>query len=92
MAFIHFLKKNLGTDVKDLISTLADSQGECSIISSYKMDTQDSICPTRVRAMLASRACRSSVMIGDALGTNEMQKVRIFWFFFFLDVQSQSCC
>lgn len=62
-------------DVKDLISTLADNQGECSIISSYKMDTADSVCPSRVRAMLASRACRSSVMIGDALGRNEMQKI-----------------
>ncbi|KAL5791807.1 hypothetical protein ACOSP7_000401 [Xanthoceras sorbifolium] len=62
-------------DVKDLISTLADSQGECSIISSYKMDTRDSVCPSRVRAMLASRACRSSVKIGDALGKNEMQKI-----------------
>lgn len=63
------------TDVKDLISTLADNQGECSIISSYKMDTADSVCPSRVRAMLASRACRSSIMIGDALGRNEMQKI-----------------
>ncbi|KAJ6723436.1 DNA MISMATCH REPAIR PROTEIN MLH PMS MUTL [Salix koriyanagi] len=62
-------------DVKDLISTLADSQGECSIISRYKMDTADSICPSRVRAMFASRACRSSIMIGDALGRNEMQKI-----------------
>ncbi|KAG5231753.1 DNA mismatch repair family protein [Salix suchowensis] len=62
-------------DVKDLISTLADSQGECSIVSRYKMDTADSICPSRVRAMFASRACRSSVMIGDALGRNEMQKI-----------------
>lgn len=61
--------------MKDLISTLADSQGDCSIIGSYKMDTPDSVCPSRVRAMLASRACRSSVMIGDALGRNEMQKV-----------------
>ncbi|GMI69429.1 POSTMEIOTIC SEGREGATION 1 [Hibiscus trionum] len=62
-------------DVKDLISTLSDGQGECSIIGSYKMDTPNSVCPTRVRAMLASRACRSSVMIGDPLGRNEMQKI-----------------
>ncbi|KAI9181818.1 hypothetical protein LWI28_018950 [Acer negundo] len=62
-------------DVKDLISALADSHGECSIISSYKSGTQDSVCPSRVRAMLASRACRTSVMIGDALGRNEMQKI-----------------
>ncbi|KAJ7977551.1 DNA mismatch repair protein [Quillaja saponaria] len=62
-------------DVKDLISTLADSQGECSIVGSYKMDTVNSVCPSRVRAMLASRACRSSVMIGDPLGRIEMRKI-----------------
>lgn len=62
-------------DVKELISTLSDGQGECSIMSTYKMDTSDSICPSRVRAMLASRACRSSIMIGDALGRSEMQKI-----------------
>ncbi|KAL8234307.1 hypothetical protein R6Q59_020407 [Mikania micrantha] len=45
------------TDVKELISILADNQGECSIMGSYKMDTADSVCPPRVRAMLASRAC-----------------------------------
>ncbi|CAO2839733.1 unnamed protein product [Amaranthus hypochondriacus] len=62
-------------DVKELISTLSDGQGECSMMSTYKSDTLDSICPSRVRAMLASRACRSSIMIGDALGRNEMQKI-----------------
>ncbi|XP_074278976.1 DNA mismatch repair protein PMS1 [Silene latifolia] len=62
-------------DVKELISTLSDSQGECSMMTTYKMDTADSVCPSRVRAMLASRACRSSIMIGDALGRNEMSKI-----------------
>ncbi|XP_045830997.1 DNA mismatch repair protein PMS1 [Trifolium pratense] len=64
-------------DVKALISTLSDGDGhgECSIIGSYKQDSSDSLCPPRVRAMLASRACRSSIMIGDALGRNEMQKI-----------------
>lgn len=62
-------------DLKELISTLADSEEECSIISSYKMDTADSICPSRVRAMFASRACRMSVMIGDPLQKSEMQKI-----------------
>lgn len=65
------------TDVKELISILADSQGECSMIGSYRMDTADSVCPPRVRAMLASRACRSSVMIGTSLSRIEMQKVMI---------------
>jgi DNA mismatch repair protein PMS2 len=54
---------------------LADSQGDCSIISSYKLDTTDSVCPSRVRAMLASRACRMSTMIGDPLTKAEMKKV-----------------
>ncbi|KAJ4910213.1 DNA mismatch repair protein PMS1 [Raphanus sativus] len=62
-------------DLKDLISTLGDNHGECSVISSYKTSKTDSVCPSRVRAMLASRACRSSVMIGDALRKNEMQKI-----------------
>ncbi|GAB2281577.1 hypothetical protein Dimus_016158 [Dionaea muscipula] len=62
-------------DVKELISIIADGQGECSIMCTYKKDSADSICPSRVRDMLASRACRSSVMIGDALGRNEMQKI-----------------
>jgi DNA mismatch repair protein PMS2 len=54
---------------------LADSQGDCSIISSYKLDKTDSVCPSRVRAMLASRACRMSTMIGDPLTKAEMRKV-----------------
>ncbi|XP_020878258.1 DNA mismatch repair protein PMS1 isoform X1 [Arabidopsis lyrata subsp. lyrata] len=62
-------------DLKDLISTLGDNHGECSGVSSYKTSKTDSICPSRVRAMLASRACRSSVMIGDPLRKNEMQKI-----------------
>lgn len=65
-------------DVKELISILASSQEDCHIMHSYRKDTSDSICPPRVRAMLASRACRSSVMIGDPLGRNEMQKVPFF--------------
>lgn len=67
--------KSLDLDVKELISMLADSQGDCSIISSYKLDTTDSVCPSRVRAMLASRACRMSTMIGDPLTKAEMKKV-----------------
>ncbi|KAH6766380.1 DNA mismatch repair protein [Perilla frutescens var. hirtella] len=62
-------------DIKDLISILSDSHGECSIIGSYRSDRADSVCPPKVRAMLASRACRSSIMIGDPLGRNEMQKI-----------------
>ncbi|XP_031487783.1 DNA mismatch repair protein PMS1 isoform X1 [Nymphaea colorata] len=82
----HFLltavpfSKNItfgAADVKELVSALADTQGDCSILSTYKMDTLDSICPSRVRSMFASRACRSSVMIGDPLRKNEMQKLKL---------------
>lgn len=62
-------------DVKELIAILADSQEECSMMGTYKDDTADSLCPPRVRAMLASHACKSSIVIGDPLGRNEMQKV-----------------
>ncbi|KAL7112718.1 hypothetical protein ACP275_04G019600 [Erythranthe tilingii] len=62
-------------DVKELISILSDSHGDCSMIGSYRSDTADSVCPPKIRAMLASRACRSSIMIGDSLGKNEMHKV-----------------
>ncbi|KAK9666878.1 hypothetical protein RND81_14G218000 [Saponaria officinalis] len=61
------------TDV--LVSTLWDSQEECSMLTTYKINTADSICPSKARAMLASRACGSSIMIGDALGINKMHKV-----------------
>ncbi|CAI9284269.1 unnamed protein product [Lactuca saligna] len=62
-------------DVKELISIVVDSQGECSMMGAYKMDICDSFCPPRVRTMLASRACRSSIMIGDPLGRNKMKKI-----------------
>ncbi|KAJ8547431.1 hypothetical protein K7X08_011017 [Anisodus acutangulus] len=62
-------------DVKELISILADSEEECSIMGTYRNDAADSLCPPRVRAMLASRACKSSIVIGDPLGRNEMQKI-----------------
>ncbi|XP_075524207.1 LOW QUALITY PROTEIN: DNA mismatch repair protein PMS1 [Primulina tabacum] len=62
-------------DVKELISILSDNHGEYSMIGSYRENSADSVCPPKVRAMLASRACRSSVMIGDSLGRSEMQKI-----------------
>ncbi|XP_073054238.1 DNA mismatch repair protein PMS1 isoform X2 [Primulina eburnea] len=62
-------------DIKELISILSDNHGEYSTIGSYREDSTDSVCPPKVRAMLASRACRSSVMIGDSLGRSEMQKI-----------------
>jgi DNA mismatch repair protein PMS2 len=72
---LNLFSFTLDLDVKELVSMLSDSQGECSIISSYKADKTVSLCPSRVRAMLASRACRMSTMIGDPLTKVEMKKV-----------------
>ncbi|XP_017892868.1 mismatch repair endonuclease PMS2 [Ceratina calcarata] len=38
-------------------------------------EREDKFRPTRVRQMLASRACRSAVMIGTALNLNDMQRL-----------------
>lgn len=74
-------------DVQELIALLADSPVAfgCSSIQYDSGDkigastsapaTKFGIRPSRVRGMLASRACRSSVMIGDALSKREMQRV-----------------
>ncbi|KAK1357679.1 MutL C terminal dimerization domain-containing protein [Heracleum sosnowskyi] len=63
---LFLLGKNITFGVVGADSILADS---------YRMDTADSVCPPRVREMLASRACRSSVMIGASLSRIEMQKI-----------------
>jgi hypothetical protein len=77
--FVHarhgLILVSLDSDVNELISMLADSQGECSIVSSCKLDGTDFVCPSRVHAMLASRACQMSTMIGDPLTKAEMKKV-----------------
>lgn len=77
-------------DVQELLSILADAPApptsevscsrDCSDVcsNSYKKATSQSIsslCPSKVRAMLASRACRSSVMIGDALCKKDMETI-----------------
>lgn len=77
-------------DVQELLSILADAPApptsevsdslDCSDVcsNSYKKAIPQSIsalCPSRVRAMLASRACRSSVMIGDALCKKDMETI-----------------
>ena len=38
-------------------------------------DASASVRPSKVRTMLASRACRSAIMIGDALNKAQMQRV-----------------
>ncbi|EFJ13647.1 hypothetical protein SELMODRAFT_121896 [Selaginella moellendorffii] len=54
------------SDVQELVSLLSEDYGSSS---------SHLVQPSRVRSMLASRACRSSIMIGDALSKKEMEKV-----------------
>ncbi|XP_057329736.1 mismatch repair endonuclease PMS2 [Microplitis mediator] len=60
------------TDIEELIFLIkeGDSEGINSNLLKGKI-----IRPTRVRDMLASRACRSAVMIGTALNTSEMERL-----------------
>ena len=54
-----------GSDVEELIGLLA----------SERVGGGGGVRPSRVRSMLASRACRSSVMIGTALSKQKMTKI-----------------
>nr|KAJ0228430.1 hypothetical protein LSAT_V11C100042400 [Lactuca sativa] len=65
---VVFFSKNITfgvADVKELISILADSQRECSMMGAYKMHACDSVCPPRVCAMLAIRASRSFALVAS---------------------------
>ncbi|KAH7316285.1 hypothetical protein KP509_21G086600 [Ceratopteris richardii] len=60
-----------GDDFKHLGVPLDDAEVEGQSLSCVNM----LIRPSRVKAMLASRACRSSIMIGDPLSRKQMQRV-----------------
>lgn len=54
-------------DIEELVFLIREGNNENKDRSIYR--------PSRVRQMLASRACRSAVMIGTALNISEMQKL-----------------
>lgn len=60
------------TDIEELIFLIkeGDPEGVNSNLLEGKI-----LRPSRIRQMLASRACRSAVMIGTALNTSEMQRL-----------------
>lgn len=70
-------------DVQELVGLLANESAPVARASptcteqteSQKGGLLSAVHPSRVRAMLASRACRSSIMIGDALCKKEMEKI-----------------
>lgn len=66
-------------DVVELVGLLDGSAADESLASSVWLGMNGSsrmvLRPSRVRAMLASRACRSSIMIGRALDRRTMQRI-----------------
>ncbi|RLU15582.1 hypothetical protein DMN91_012576 [Ooceraea biroi] len=54
-------------DIEELVFLIREAGNENKEKHMYR--------PSRVRQMLASRACRSAVMIGTALNTSEMQRL-----------------
>ena len=60
-------------DIEELIATIIESDGLS--ISSLHTDSLTTLRCSRVRAMLASRACRKSVMIGMPLEHKQMTRV-----------------
>lgn len=74
--------KNIIVDVQELVGLLANESAPiarnspgCGSLEQTR--SSSTIRPSRVRGMLASRACRSSIMIGDALSKKEMEKVGV---------------
>jgi hypothetical protein len=63
-------------DVHELVALLADAPVETGSSSPGAGPVLNAVRPSRVRSMLASRACRSLIMIGDPLDKQQMVKVR----------------
>lgn len=76
-------------DVQELVGILANESAPIARESPGSLRRCNQLLsvvrPSRVRSMLASRACRSSIMIGDSLSKKEMEKVSIYY-------TSQSVC
>ena len=57
-------------DIDELLFLLSEGGAESLVGTS-----QPSLRPSRVRAMFASRACRTSVMVGTALASQDMERL-----------------
>ncbi|KAI3652419.1 hypothetical protein MP228_002744 [Amoeboaphelidium protococcarum] len=57
------------SDFEELLLQLTDSDGH------HCHGDSGSHCCSKTRAVLASKACRSAIMVGDTLSTNKMQQV-----------------
>jgi DNA mismatch repair protein PMS2 len=63
----YYFAEIITVDFEELIGLIAERSANSEIIR-----------PSKVRRILASRACRKSVMIGKALKMKEMRQVRLF--------------
>ena len=83
---VYSKKTSFGVDdVHELVSVLREDMAESTAStasSSQAQSTQkrellkkQAYCLTRIRAMLASRACRKSIMIGTALSFQDMRRI-----------------
>ena len=70
---VHELISVLREDLTDASSTSTTAQAGAT--QKRELLRKQAYCLTRIRAMLASRACRKSIMIGTALSPQEMRRV-----------------
>lgn len=70
---VHELISVLREDLTDASSTSTTTQAGAT--QKRELLRKQAYCLTRIRAMLASRACRKSIMIGTALSPQEMRRV-----------------
>ncbi|PAA46345.1 hypothetical protein BOX15_Mlig016364g2, partial [Macrostomum lignano] len=64
------------SDLEELIELVsADGDGSGEVSAEATLPPLPLLLPSRVRAMLASRACRSAVMIGDALDARQRARI-----------------
>ena len=71
---VHELVSVLREDLTDASGTSATTQAAATT-QKRELLRKQAYCLTRIRAMLASRACRKSIMIGTALSHHEMRRV-----------------
>ncbi|GFR41718.1 hypothetical protein Agub_g2469, partial [Astrephomene gubernaculifera] len=62
-------------DVAELVAMLREGEAAGGGGAGGQRAWEEELRPSRVRAMLASRACRSSVMVGKPLNRGEMRRL-----------------
>ena len=71
---VHELVSVLREDMADTTTSTASSS-QAQSTQKRELLKKQAYCLTRIRAMLASRACRKSIMIGTALSFQDMRRI-----------------